>query len=411
MKQNAYIAGIGMTQFGKHMDRGLKSLAGEAIAAALTDAGIDKSQLDAAYVGNAAAGMITGQCCIAGQAVLRELGIGKIPVINMENACASSSTAFVQASSMISAGLHDVVLVLGMEKLYHQDKGKIFSVFDGCMDLENEAGVIAQIVENAKRHGANVDMSDAGGKRSVFMDIYATMARDYMARSGATAEHFAMVSAKNSVHGSHNPKAQFRDVVSVEEVLNAPLIADPLTLNMCSPIGDGAAAIVVVSEKKAKELGMARAIKVESASIFSGWDFTEGEPAIGEYAAGLTYEEAGVGPDELSCVELHDAASPAELMYYEYLGLCGKNQGTELIEKGETSIGGRIPVNTSGGLVRKGHPIGATGAAQICELVEQLRGEAGDRQVANPRFALAENGGGYMGTDAAAMTMTLLGKA
>lgn len=233
MQQNAYIAGIGMTRFGKHLDRGLKSLAGEAIEAALQDAGIAKSQLDAAYVGNAAAGIITGQVCIPGQAVLRELGIGKIPVVNMENACASSSSAFVQAASMVTAGLHDIVLVVGMEKLYHQEKERIFSVFGGCIDVEDEAGVIARLAENARRHGAEVDLDEAGGKRSVFMDIYATMARDYMAQSGATVEHFAMVSAKNSRHGSLNPKAQFREELSVEEVLNAPLIADPLTLTMC----------------------------------------------------------------------------------------------------------------------------------------------------------------------------------
>ena len=410
MKQNAYVAGIGMTRFGKHMDRGLKSLASEAITAALTDAGVDKSQLDAAYVGNAAAGIITGQVCIPGQAVLREMGIGGIPVVNMENACASSSSAFVQAASMVTAGLHDIVLVVGMEKLYHQDKEKIFSVFSGCMDLEDEAGVIERLAENAKRHGADVDLSDAGGKRSVFMDIYATMTRDYMDRTGATPEHFAKVSAKNSRHGSRNPRAQFRDVVTVEEVLNAPLIADPLTLPMCSPIGDGAAAIVLVSERKAKQLGLARSVKVEAALITSGWDYQPGDEPVATVASQQIYNEAGIGPQELSCIELHDAAVPAELMYYEYLGLCAKGEGVALLESGATEVGGRIPVNTSGGLVRKGHPIGATGASQIVELVEQLRGEAGERQVDNARFGLAENGGGYIGTDAAAMTMTLLSK-
>ncbi|MEH6577681.1 MAG: thiolase family protein [Amphritea sp.] len=410
MKQNAYIAGIGMTKFGKHMDRGLKSLAGEAITAALKDAGIDKSQLDAAYVGNAAAGTITGQVCIPGQSVLRELGIGRIPVVNMENACASSSSAFVQACSMVTAGFHDVVLVVGMEKLYHQDKERIFSVFGGCIDKENEAGVITQLAENAKRHGAQVDLSAAGGTRSVFMDIYATMARDYMARSGANVEHFAQVSVKNSRHGSLNPNAQFRNELTLEEVLNAPLIADPLTLPMCSPIGDGAAALVLVSPKKARELGLARTVKVSSALIASGWDYEEGDETVAEFASKQAYEAAEVGPEDLSCIELHDAAVPAELMYYEYLGLCGKNEGVNLLMAGETALGGRIPVNTSGGLVRKGHPIGATGVAQIVELVEQLRGEAGKRQVEGARIGLAENGGGYIGTDAAAMTMTILSK-
>ncbi|QCY09450.1 thiolase family protein [Pseudomonas sp. MPC6] len=408
MKQNAYIAGIGMTRFGKHLDRGLKSLAGEAICAALNDAGIDKSKLDAAYVGNAAAGIITGQVCIPGQSVLRELGIGKIPVVNMENACASSSSAFVQACSMITAGLHDVVLVVGMEKLYHCDKERIFSVFGGCIDKEDEAGVLAQLAENAKRNGAKVNLGEAGSSRSVFMDIYATMARDYMARSGATPEHFARVSVKNSKHGSLNPNAQFRKVLTVEEVLNAPLIADPLTLLMCSPICDGAAAIVLVSQKKAMELGLGQMVRVESALICSGWDYQPGDESVATYAAQKAYNAAGIGPQDLSCIELHDAAVPAELMYYEYLGLCGQGEGVVLLESGATALGGRIPVNTSGGLVRKGHPIGATGVAQIVELTEQLRGSAGARQVDDARIGLAENGGGYIGTDAAAMTMTIL---
>ena len=408
MKQDALIAGIGMTRFGKHLDRGLKSLAGEAITAALEDAGIDKSQLDAAYIGNAAAAVITGQVCVPGQAVLRELGIGRIPVVNMENACASSSTAFVQASSMVSAGLYDVVLVLGMEKLYHSDKERIFSVFAGCIDVENERAVVAQLADNARRHGAKVDLDEAGGKRSVFMDIYATMARDYMTRSGATAEDFAWVSGKNSRHGSLNPRAQFREVLSVEEILNAPLIADPLTLPMCSPIGDGAAALVLVSSKKGRELGLARCVKVSAALIASGWDYAEGDECLAGYASKQAYEAAGVGPEDLSCVELHDAATPAELMYYEYLGLCEKGEAVNLLQSGATSLGGRIPVNTSGGLVRKGHPIGATGVAQIVEIVEQLRGEAGKRQVEGARIGLAENGGGYIGTDAAAMTITIL---
>ncbi|BFM17907.1 thiolase family protein [Maricurvus nonylphenolicus] len=408
MKQDAYIAGVGMTAFGKHLDRGLKSLAEEAVNQALKDAQIDKTQLDAAYVGNAAAGTITGQVCIPGQVVLRELGIGKIPVINMENACASSSSAFVQAASMITAGLHDIVLVVGMEKLYHNDKEKIFSVFGGCIDKEDEAGVITRLANNAQQHGAQVDLCDAGGKRSVFMDIYATMARDYMAESGATVEHFAQVSSKNSLHGSLNPLAQFREKLSIDDVLNAPLVADPLTLPMCSPIGDGAAAAVLVSSKKARQMGMSRQVKVSSALIASGWDYQEGDSHLAEYAAQLAYESASVGPEEMSCVELHDAASAAELIYYEYLGLCNKGQGVELLQSGATALGGRVPVNTSGGLVRKGHPIGATGVAQLVELVHQLRGEAGARQVEGARIGLAENGGGYIGTNAAAMTMTIL---
>src|SRR5207344_822411 len=194
-------------------------------------------------------------------------------------------------------------------------------------------------------------------KRSLFMDIYASMARSYMQRTGATARHFAMVSAKNSTHGSLNPKAQYRDKVTVEDVLAAPLISDPLTLLMCSPIGDGAAAVVLVSEKKARQLGLKDRVRVLSSVLASGFEYGDGEQTVPEYAANLAYEAAGVGPKDLDVVELHDASSPAELIYYEYLGLAGKNEGVALLESGATSLGGRIPVNPSGGLLRKGHPI------------------------------------------------------
>lgn len=411
MKQNAYVIGVGMTKFGKHLDKGLKELAISAITEAMTDAGISNNDIQAAYMGTAAAGTITGQICIPGQAVLRTMGIGRIPVFNHENACATSSTAFQQACTMITLGAYDVVLCGGYEKLYHEDKAKTFSVFTGCVDVEDMGAVHQYLVDSIERTGANIDLSDAGAKRSVFMDIYSCFARDYMNQTGATAEHFAMVSAKNSRHGALNPRAQFQNVMTVDEILAAPMVADPLTLPMCSPIGDGAAAAVVVSEKKLRELGIKDAVKVESSLVCSGYDgsgLTE-EP-IGTYASNLVYEQSGLGPEDLSCVELHDASSPAEMQYYEYLGLCEKGGGVDLLTSGATELGGRIPVNTSGGLNRKGHPIGATGLSQIHELVTQLRGRAGARQVEGARVGLAENAGGFIGGDAAAMAMTLLSK-
>ncbi len=408
MKQNAYIAGVGMTPFGKHLERGLKSLAIEAIEDALTDAGLEKNRVEAAYMGTAAASLITGQLCIPGQAVLRSLGIGRIPVINVENACATSSTALQQACSMVTHGAYDVVLCAGYEKLYHEDKARTFSVFTGCVDVEDMAAVEAHLLRNAEQTGASVNFDEAGSKRSMFMDIYAGMAREYMQDTGATAQDFAFVAAKNSRHGARNPLAQFQNELTAEEVLSAPVIADPLTLPMCSPIGDGAAAAVVVSERLARQLGLARMIKVEASLVASGYDYGEGDQPLAAWCAEEVYRLTGVGPQELSCVELHDASASAELQYYEFLGLCEPGQGVALLRSGATEIGGRIPVNTSGGLNRKGHPIGATGLSQIHELCLQLRGEAGPRQVANPRFALAENGGGFIGTDAAAMAMTLL---
>ncbi len=408
MQQNAYVAGVGMTTFGKHMDRGLKSLAGEAITEALADAGLGIADLNAAYMGNAAAAVITGQVCVPGQMVLRSLGVGRIPVVNVENACATAATAFQQAATMITAGLYDVVLACGSEKLYHEDKQRTFSVFTGAVDVESMAAVMAGINQRLQASGGGQDSAGSGTSRSLFMDIYAAWALDHMRRYGTTREQFAAVSAKNSVHGSLNPKAQFRDRISVEDVLGAREVAWPLTLPMCSPIGDGAAAAVLVSERKARALGMQRMVRVQASQVFSGWDYGEGEETVAAGCARELYESAGIGPAELDCVELHDASAPSEIMYYEYLGLCKAGEGGPFVEAGHSSLGGRVPVNTSGGLMRKGHPIGATGIAQIVELTQQLRGEAGERQVADARVALAENGGGFIGNDAAALVLTLL---
>ena len=408
MRMNAVIAGVGMTRFGKHMETGLKELGGVAVRGASVDAGITLDDLDAAYVGNAAAGLITGQESIRGQVILRALGIGRIPVINVENACAGGSTALYQACAMVSAGLYEVVLVLGIEKLYHPDKRKSFSAFSGAVDVEAMAEILERLRQAAKSGGAEKAASGAGEKRSMFMDIYAIAARAHMKRYGTTVEQFAGVSAKNSYHGSLNPRAQFRDALSVEEVLAAPMIAEPLTRPMCSPIGDGAAAAVVVSERKARQLGIRNPVRVVSSVLHSGWDHGLDEPGTVEICAHDAYEEAGIGPGELNVVECHDASAPAEIMEYESLGLCAPGEGGKLIDSGDTRLGGSVPVNTSGGLLRKGHPVGATGVAQIVELTEQLQGRAGVRQVEGAKVGLAQNGGGTIGTDAAAMCVTVL---
>jgi acetyl-CoA acetyltransferase len=410
MRMNAVIAGVGMTRFGKHMETGLKELGGVAVRGASVDAGITFDDLDAAYVGNAAAGLITGQESIRGQVILRALGIGRIPVINVENACAGGSTALYQACAMVSAGLYDVVLALGIEKLYHPDKRKSFSAFSGAVDVEAMAEILERLRQAAKSGGAEKAASGAGEKRSMFMDIYAIAARAHMKRYGTTVEQFAGVSAKNSYHGSLNPRAQFREVLSVEEVLAAPMIAEPLTRPMCSPIGDGAAAAVVVSERKARQLGIRNPVRVISSVLHSGWDHGLDEPGTVEICAHDAYEEAGIGPGELNVVECHDASAPAEIMEYESMGLCAPGEGGKLIDSGDTRLGGSVPVNTSGGLLRKGHPVGATGVAQIVELTEQLQGRAGARQVEGAKVGLAQNGGGTIGTDAAAMCVTVLAR-
>ncbi|MBK9520218.1 MAG: thiolase family protein [Rhodocyclaceae bacterium] len=410
MKMNAYVAGVGMVKFGKHLDRTLKGLAAEAIQLALTDAGLDKSAIQAAWMGNAAAGVVTGQEMIRGEVALRSMGIGKIPVVNVENACASSSTAFQQACAMVTAGMYDIVLACGSEKLFHEDKVRSLGAFSSAVDVEDPDGAVNVVKRIAAEIGEPFDASTAGVGRSIFMDIYSVMAKKHMKKYGSTKNHFAMVAAKNSFHGSMNARAQFQEVLTVEQVLAARAIIEPLTLPMCSPIGDGAAAVIIVSERKARELGLQHKIKVAASALVSGWDFTDPSESVGALAAQQVYAATGIGPQDLSCVELHDASAPSEIAAYEYLGLCGPGEGAKLIETRATYLGGRIPVNVSGGLLRKGHPVGATGCAQIVELTEQLRGQSGKRQIEGARIALAHNGGGAIGTDAAATVVTLLTK-
>jgi acetyl-CoA acetyltransferase len=408
MKMNAYVAGVGMTPFGRMMDEGLKAIAGDAIRAAIFDAGVYPNEIEAAWMSNAAAGVLTGQECIRGEVVLRAAGIGRLPVVNVENACASASTAFNQACAMVSAGLYNVVLACGFEKMYFEDRAKVFGAFMGAVDVEQLQSILKGLEKSAAASGSNEAASGAGKNRSMFMDIYAAAARGHMARYGTTVRQFAMVSAKNAFHGSLNPRAQFQDKLSVEQVLASPMIAEPLTRPMCSPIGDGAAAAIIVSERKMRQLGQARPVRVASSVLRSGWDHAADEESLSDSCAREAFEEAGLGPRDLSLVELHDASAPAEVMAYESIGLCAKGEGGALVESGATRLGGRIPVSTSGGLLRKGHPIGATGIAQVVEITEQLQGRAGRRQVEGARVGLCHNGGGSIGSDAAAQCVTIL---
>ena len=389
MRQVA-VVGAGMTRFGKHQDRSMKDLAREAVENALRAAGIEKEAIEAAAVGNAVAGLITGQECIRGQVVLREMGIGGIPVINTENACASSSTAFHLAWLYVASGMYDTVLAVGMEKLFHPDKKKTFNAIGSAIDLE--------LADEFARQMSGEQAAGAGESRSVFMDYYANLARAHMARHGTTREQFARVAAKNHTNGSLNPHAQFQTPRTVEDILAAPLIAEPLTRMMCSPIGDGAAAVVVTTAEKARQL-TAKPVYVRASIVASSQQHAADEPGIVTNAAQKAYTMAGIGPEEVRVVEVHDATAPAELIVYEELGLCRVGEGGKMIDDGVTKLGGRVPVNPSGGLLAKGHPVGATGVAQISEIFWQLRGEAGKRQVPGARVGLTENGGGVLGNE------------
>lgn len=389
MRQVA-VVGAGMTRFGKHQDRSMKDLAREAVEHALRTAGIEKETIEAAAVGNAVAGLITGQECIRGQVVLREMGIGGIPVINTENACASSSTAFHLAWLYVASGMYDTVLAVGMEKLFHPDKKRTFEAIGSAIDLE--------LADEFARQMSGEQAAGAGESRSVFMDYYANLARTHMARYGTTREQFARIAAKNHTNGSLNPHAQFQTPRTMEDILAAPLIAEPLTRMMCSPIGDGAAAVVITTVEKARQL-TAKPVFVRASIVSSSEEHTADAPGIVTKAAQKAYKMAGLGPEEVHVVEVHDATAPAELIVYEELGLCRAGEGSKLIDDGVTKLGGRVPVNPSGGLLAKGHPVGATGVAQISEIFWQLRGEAGKRQVPGAKVGLTENGGGVLGNE------------
>ena len=413
-----YVAGTAMTRFGKFPDTTIRTLAEEAANGALEDAGVTAADIDIVFFSNAVAGLLTNQEMIRGQAALRYTGLLGVPLVNVENACASASSAFYLACMAVGSGAADVALAIGSEKLTHEDRARSFAAIGTAVDQQQ----VAELQQWASSGSAGSPLPEqadslpagarggaaaqAAGKRSFFMDIYAANSRSYMKHSGATQQDFAEVAVKSHRHAALNPYAQYRTEVTVDDVLASREIAPPLTLLMCSPIGDGAAALVVCSPEAARRLG-AR-VKVRACALVSGRDRNPGEPGAVERAAHAAYEEAGVGPSDLDVVELHDAAAPAELMTYEELGLCGEGEGPALLASGATRLGGRVPVNPSGGLLSKGHPIGATGCAQLVELTDQLRGRCGQREVAGARVALAQNGGGFLGTDAAAMVVTVL---
>ena len=398
------LVGAGMTRFAKHMDKGMKELSREAIEGALKSAGVEANALEAVAVGNAMAGLITGQECIRGQVVLREMGIGGIPVINTENACASAATAFHLAWLYVASGMYDVVLALGMEKLYHEDKKKSFAAIGSAIDVELMQKTLDDMKKATKDTG---EKAGAGKSRSMFMDFYAEFARSHMRKYGTTKEQYAGIAAKNHTNGSLNPHAQFQTPRSVEDILASPMIADPLTRMMCSPIGDGAAALVLTSAEKAKEF-TTKPVYVKASVLGSGKDHQPGDPGVTERMAKKAYEVAGIGPEDLDVAEVHDASAPAELIIYEELGLCQQGEGGRLIDEGFTALGGKTPVNPSGGLLAKGHPVGATGTAQIAEIFWQLRGEAGKRQVEGAKVGITENGGGMVRGEAAALAVHIL---
>ena len=408
---SAMIAGVGMTVFGRHLDRSLEALAGEALAKAATDAGLELSQIDAAYYSGVTASVLTGQTAIPGQVILNRIGLNGLPVINVENACASGTSAFQLAVQAVESGASDIALALGAEKMNVADRSRALALFEGGWDVstvaENEATLLAL--------GRGIDPpegSESPRPYSRFMGIYAAICRYHMKTYGLTQRQLAAVAAKNHRHSVENPLAQYRQAFTTDEVLAAMPITYPLTIPMCAPVTDGAAAVVVVNRSGLRKLesGRARAVHVVASVLRSAGPRTA-EPVAdsnGYRASRAAYEQAGFGPEDIDVAEVHDATAMGEISVVEKVGFASMGEGGVAAERGDFTIGGRLPVNPSGGLESKGHPIGATGLGQLHELVTQLRGEAGSRQVEGARIALQENGGGLIGVDEAVVAITLL---
>jgi len=409
---NVYIIGLGMIRFNKYPDRDVREMAHAATRLVLSDAGLEKEALEAAFFSNTFWGMFDNQHSIRGQVVLRSMGIEAIPVTNVENACAGAATALHMAYTGIRAGMYDVALALGSEKITNPNKALSLSAYATAMDVgnfENQLKLMETINQQLD-FKIPEDQTPPGDGRSIFMDAYAMGARWHMKTFGSTQEQLALICAKNHWHGSLNPMAQYQEDMTVAQVLADKPIAHPLTRSMCAPVGDGAAAAIVCSERYLQKLSGARPIKIRASVLGTGTDRDLDGEDIGERLVKQAYDLAGVGPQDICLAELHDATAYGELHQTEAMGFCPMGQGGPYAESGATKLGGKQPVNTSGGLECRGHPIGASGLAQIYELGLQLRGEATGRQVEGARLGLAENGGGNIGVEEAAMCLHILEK-
>src|SRR5689334_18495481 len=357
----AFVAGTSMLKFGRYKDRDVTDLGGEACLKALDDAGL--TMKDVQYM---AAGCLFQANAMVGQRILQEVGQTGIPVVNVANACATGSTAFREAWMAVASGMHDVALAVGVEQM-----GKMGLLGGGGGSGVRTEGVIGSGLMPA---------------------VFGQAGMEHMRKYGTTREQFAKVAVKNHRHSTKNPLSQYRNEVSLDDVLNGRMVAYPNTLYMCCPTGDGAAAAIVVSPERARQLGAK--VKV-LASILTSDPWTERDLTLPDVntltrnAARKAWERSGVGPDDLDLVELHDCFATAELLHYENLGLCKDGEAGRMIDEGESAHGGRVPVNVSGGLLSKGHPLGATGVAGVFEITSHLRGSAGARQVEGAQVGLS----------------------
>ncbi|HYC21056.1 MAG TPA: thiolase family protein [Candidatus Bathyarchaeia archaeon] len=359
--RDAYVVGVGMLKFGRYSDRSVEHLGAEAALLALKDAGVTIRDVEFLASGN-----LFQSNAMVGQRIMQHLGQTGIPIVNVANACATGSTAFREAYLSVAAGICDVALCVGSEQM-----GKM-GLLGGGGARETTEGILGSELMPA---------------------VFGQAGVEHMRKYGTKVEHFAKVSVKNHKHSTRNPLAQYQVEVSLDDVLRARMVSWPNTLYMCCPTGDGAAAAVVVSGEKARALGR-KAVRV-AASVLTSDPYTDRDLTMPDVstltrtAAKQAYEKAGIGPEDLDLVELHDCFATAELLHYENLGLCKDGEAARMIDEGRVAHGGDVPVNVSGGLLSKGHPLGATGVANIFEVVTHLRGEAGDRQVEGAKVGLA----------------------
>jgi len=441
--RDIYIVAVGMIPFGRHYTKGHKDLVAWALSDLFSKSPVGREQIQAAWFSNTAwGGTPYDQTSIRGQVALQPSGFGEIPIMNVENACASGSCAIYGAYQGIAAGMYDVAMAVGMDKMstpktmenswegfQKEIRRRVISegmteealiekytkaVLQGFLsgaDVEVMRERIDAIKAEAERMRQEMEKQSGQQKkarenRSAFMDFYSMGARHHAKLYGSTQKQLAIIAAKTHNNGALNPYAQYRFTTTPEEVMNDDMVSYPLTRAMCAPLGDGAAAAILVSGDYLKKLGNVRPVKVRATVLGSASINGPGE----ERAANLArqaYAMAGVGPEDINLAEVHDATSFGEMIQVENLGFCKRGEGGILAESGATAIGGKIPINTSGGLISRGHPIGATGLAMLAECFWQLRGEAGKRQVKGARLAMTENGGGFIALGEAAIVMNI----
>lgn len=426
MSDNVYVLGAGMIKFGKNYGDSIKKMTGESMQLALDDCGLTKDDLQGAWFSNSGWGMSQFQHSIRGQVALSANGLERVPIINVENACAGGSTALHSAWMSVKAGIYDCVLAIGTEKMSFKPGGAPdvalrgggggLDGFISGTDVEETLMTMESLKAEAKkrREQKEKEAKEKGAElqpdkgHSIFMDFYAAGARGHMAKYGTTQRQLAAIAAKAHNNSTMNPLAQYTFPQTVEQVMEDREVAFPLTRAMCAPTGDGSAAAIVCSEQFLKEHPSSRAIRIRASILQSG--NRQGENDTSRRTAAMAFEKAGLGPEDIDVIELHDATAFGELNLCEQLGFCAIGEGGPLAESGATAVGGKLPTNPSGGLISRGHPIGASGLAQTYELVTHLRGEAGDRQVKGARIAMAENGGGTLGGGEAAMAIHIFEK-